>query len=441
MKDRLLAVGEKIMNGLLQKGAEKVIVLPVHRDRTMIRFSNNKTTVIQNWSVLSVEFLCTFGRKRLISRIENASEDAIMRSVERVVAEAKFVPEDKEFVPIPEGRKYRPMFAGEKIRADIMVDGVRAAINAALREGAERVAGVYTGDITARCILSSRGAEGYDERTAFELNVRGLRGEASGQGLSCGNSIRMIDAERAGGEAGSIVKESGNFVKWSEGRYKMLLGPIIAANLLEHLGEASSAFMVDAGLSCLAGKVGEKVLSEKLTIVDDGKNENGLHSRAFDDEGIETRKNSIIEEGIVKGYLHNTKTASKFKTESTGNAGWIIPSAWNLVVEGGDLSFEEALGCIKNGIYVVSNWYTRFQNYSTGDFSTICRDGVFLIEDGELRGALKGVRISDNLIRLFNSIEAVCKERRWVKWWEVRTPAYLPAMIATDVTITKAQGA
>lgn len=441
MKDRLFAVGEKIMNNLIRKGAGEVIVLPVHRDRTMIRFSNNKTTVIQNWSVLSVDFLCTFGRKRLISRIENASEDAMMRSIDRVVAEAKFVPEDKEFVPIPEGRKYSDRSIGEKIRPEIMSERVREAINAAIKHGAERVAGVFTGDITYRCILSSKGTEGYDERAAFELNVRAFRGEASGQGLSCGNSIKLIDAEGAGEEAGSIVKMSANFTSWSEGRYKVLLGPIIAANLLERLGDAASAFIVDAGLSCLAGKIGQRVLSEKLTIVDDGSGDYGLHSRKFDDEGVETRKNMIVDRGVVKGYLHNTKTASKFKTESTGNAGWLVPMPWNLVVEEGDLSFEEALEDLKKGIYVVSNWYTRFQNYSTGEFSTICRDGVFLIEDGELKGRLKGVRISDNLMRIFSSIEAVCNERKWVRWWEVRTPVYLPAMISNDVTITKAQGA
>ncbi|MEM2057712.1 MAG: metallopeptidase TldD-related protein, partial [Thermoproteota archaeon] len=166
----------------------------------------------------------------------------------------------------------------------------------------------------------------------------------------------------------------------------------------------------------------------------------GLSSRTFDDEGIKTRKNIIVEKGTVKGYLHNVKTALKFKTESTGNAGWIMPSPWNLVIEEGSIGFEEALEEIKNGLYIVSNWYTRFQNYSTGDFSTICRDGVFLIENGELKGALKGVRVSDNIVRLFSSISTVCKERKWVRWWEVRTPAYLPAMVANDVRVTKAQG-
>ncbi|RZN56002.1 MAG: hypothetical protein DSO09_00280 [Candidatus Methanomethylicota archaeon] len=95
---------------------------------------------------------------------------------------------------------------------------------------------------------------------------------------------------------------------------------------------------------------------------------------------------------------------------------------------------------LKDGIYVTSNWYTRFQNYRTGDFSTLCRDNTFLIENGEIKGAIKGVRISDNLLRIFNSIDYLFKERKWIKWWEVSIPTLISSMILNNVYITKAQG-
>ncbi|MCX8169843.1 MAG: TldD/PmbA family protein, partial [Candidatus Methanomethyliaceae archaeon] len=253
-------------------------------------------------------------------------------------------------------------------------------------------------------------------------------------------SINGINAEKVGRDAGWIVREGKEFLSWNEGKYRMLIGPIIAANLLESLITSASAFYVDIGFSCLANKIGEKIVSEKLTIIDDGSLDEGPNSRQFDDEGIITMQNKIIDNGILMGYLHNSKTAFKFKTKSTGNAGWIAPHPWNILINSGDLSFEEALELVKNGIFVVSNWYTRFQNYSIGDFSTICRDGIFLIEGGEIKGALKGVRISENLLRIFNSVLGICKNRNWIKWWEVRTPVFTPAMVIEDVRITKAQG-
>ncbi|MDD1776265.1 MAG: TldD/PmbA family protein, partial [Candidatus Methanomethylicus sp.] len=234
-------------------------------------------------------------------------------------------------------------------------------------------------------------------------------------------------------------KEGTRLAKWSEGKHDVLFGQIIAANLLESIGHASSAFSVESGTSCLANKLGKKVTSSDVTIIDDGSNPEMINSRAFDDEGTPTKRNVIVKEGILKTYLHNSETAKRFNTVSTGNGGWIAPVPWNLEINSGKLSMDEMFATLNNGIYAVSNWYTRFQNYSTGDFSTICRDGTFLVEGGEIKGALKGVRISDNLLRTFSAVKGMGNHRKWVHWWEVRLPVLLPSMVVSDVSLTKAQ--
>lgn len=435
--EKLFEIGERVLKELMEKGMDGAIVLPTKVDRVMIRFSNNKIDVIQNWSIINVDFLCTLRKKRLIGKIGNITEEGIEKALKMAL---NIDLSHEEGIEIPKGEKFPKRFSKEKLAKDKMIDYVEIAINSALKEGVERVAGIFDGRLISYCIMSSNGAEGYDERTSYELNVRAFKNEMSGQGLGCSSSIKNINAENIGKEAGWIIKEGKEFLSWKEGKYKVLMGPIIAANLIEELAMASSAFNIDAGFSCLVNKIGNKVVSDKLTIIDDGTLEDGPNSRMFDDEGITTMKNIIIENGVLIKYLHNSKTASKFNVKSTGNAGWIIPHPWNIIINSGDISFEEALELLKNGIYIVSNWYTRFQNYSTGDFSTICRDGMFLVENGEIKGALKGLRISDNLLRLFSSINAICKERKWIKWWEVRTPVFTPALIFDEVNITKAQG-
>ncbi|MCS7097701.1 MAG: TldD/PmbA family protein [Candidatus Methanomethyliaceae archaeon] len=434
---KLFEIGDEVLKGLMNRGMDGAIVLPMKVDRVMIRFSNNKIDVIQNWSVIAVNFLCTLKKRRLIGRIGNITEEGLKRAL-NMALNVKLSHEE-EF-EIPKGEKLPRKYAKEKLAINKMMDSIGIAIDSALKEGAERVAGIFDGKLISYYILSSNGAEGYDERTSYELNIRAFRGEMSGQGLGCSTSINGINAEKVGRDAGWIVREGKEFLSWNEGKYRMLIGPIIAANLLESLITSASAFYVDIGFSCLANKIGKKIVSEKLTIIDDGSLDEGPNSRQFDDEGIITMQNKIIDNGILMGYLHNSKTAFKFKTKSTGNAGWIAPHPWNILINSGDLSFEEALELVKNGIFVVSNWYTRFQNYSIGDFSTICRDGIFLIEGGEIKGALKGVRISENLLRIFNSVLGICKNRNWIKWWEVRTPVFTPAMVIEDVRITKAQG-
>lgn len=439
MKEVLFEIGDKIMKGFLSMNADQVIALPSHAERLMVRFSNNKITVVQNWSLMGVDALAVFGKKRVITRFEDVSEEGIRKGIDRAVRSAQMAPDSEDITDV-ESKKFPDRPTSSRIDPEKINDSVTAGINSALSEGAERCAGVFTAEVRRSGLLTSSGGEGYDERGAYEFNVRAFSGEGSGQGLSCGASMGMIDPEGAGGEAGRIAKLSSSSMPWTEGRYDVILGPIITGNLVERVGDACSAFSVEAGVSFLAGKVGEAVFSEAISLEDDGTDPEGINSRSFDDEGVPTAKTRLIENGRLIGYLHNKSTAKRFGGKTTGNAGWISPSPWNLKLEGGRIPQDELVKEMRHGVLVVSNWYTRFQNYSTGEFSTICRDGTFLIENGEIKGAMRGARISDNLLRLFGAVSEVSSERSWVRWWEVRTPALVPAILARGVGITKAQG-
>lgn len=440
MKSVLYPMGEQLLKTMIARGASDVIVMPSSIEKSMIRFSNNKITVVQSWSSTAIDLLSVFGKRRLITRFENLSDNALERGIEKAANDAKLMPE-QELSALPRGNKFADRKESEAVDLERLRDIVSTSIDSALKEGAERVAGVMTAVTSHQCILSTTGAEGYDESSGYELNVRAFGGGSYGQGISCASHIGSLEPERAGFEAGRIVRFSKSDAPWSAGRYDVCLSPIIGANLAERLGGAFSAFSVETGMSCLADQLGKTPLSRCLSIVDDGSDPCNLGSRLFDDEGQPTRRNQLVEEGTVKAYLHNSSTAQRFKSTTTGNAGWVAPGAWNLILGAGKVPEEELLGELRNGIYIISNWYTRFQNYGTGDFSTICRDGTFLVEGGEIKGAIKGARISDNLLRLFGSIRALGEKRQWVHWWEVNTPVLLPAMVASQVPLTKAQEA
>ncbi|MEM4657372.1 MAG: TldD/PmbA family protein [Candidatus Methanosuratincola sp.] len=439
MKERLFETGDTVRKGFLSMGADQVITIPSHVERLMVRFSNNRTTVVQNWSIMGIDALAVFGKKKVITRLEDLSEDGIRRGLERAVKSAPMV-SDSETITDVESTKFPDRHSAQAIEPERINECINNCIGAAVKEGGERSAGIFNAEVRKIAILTSSGGEGYDERAAFELNVRAFAGDGSGQGLTCATDMRGLDAEGAGRQAGRIAKMSKESVQWSEGTYEVILGPIIFANLIERVGEASSAFSVEAGVSFLAGKLGERVASGMLTIEDDGSDPEGINSRTFDDEGVPVRKTTIIDGGRMTAYLHNKSTAKRFGANSTGNAGWVAPSPWNLKVSAGDLRMDEMISGMRRGVLVVSNWYTRFQNYATGDFSTICRDGTFLIEGGEVKGALRGVRISDNMLRIISAIRQVSSDRSWVRWWEVRTPSLVPAVVASGVMLTKAQG-
>ena len=118
----------------------------------------------------------------------------------------------------------------------------------------------------------------------------------------------------------------------------------------------------------------------------------------------------------------------------------VAPEPTNVVLREGDRSFEELLEELGNGLYITNNWYTRFQNYSNGDFSTIPRDGIFLVEGGEIKSPIKEIRISDNMQRLLMNITALGNESCHIHWWEAETPCFTPHVLMRDVNITRSRG-
>jgi PmbA protein len=136
------------------------------------------------------------------------------------------------------------------------------------------------------------------------------------------------------------------------------------------------------------------------------------------------------------------------KVANTGNSTFydfgigskfLAPGSSNTVFNKGDHSVEEIITeSRKPTIYVTSNWYTRFTNMLEGTFSTIPRDGMFLIENGEIKKPVRKLRLSDNILRMFLNIDSMGEDMQQVFWWEVETPTFLPTIKVVDCNITAA---
>ncbi|MEM4405089.1 MAG: metallopeptidase TldD-related protein, partial [Nitrososphaerota archaeon] len=110
---------------------------------------------------------------------------------------------------------------------------------------------------------------------------------------------------------------------------------------------------------------------------------------------------------------------------------------FNLIVEGGNATLNQLLGRVERGIFVTNDWYLRYRNFRTGDFSTIPRDGLFLIKNGSIEAALKDLRLSDNILRMMNNLEDMTADKYWIKWWEVEVPVKAPYALIRGVNFTK----
>ena len=431
-------------------GAREVAAAVTHERRKMLKFANNSVTVVQSWEQTVPTFYLLSERKRAGARVENPSIDALKEVMKTLKAAMDITKPGEVESTLPRGPfNYEPVPQTYDARIPKMtnelVDLAEEAINAAQAEGARRSSGVLVTSESERYVKTSAGAEGSDKGTNIDLSIRAfVADDSSGQGNSCATRLEDFDPKLAGAEAGRIANQAKNPVFGDEGKYRALFGPSIMAEFLNRTADFATAYSVDLGLSFFTGKIGQKVASEKLTLIDDRRMPGGINSCSLDDEGYPTQRTTIIDRGILKTYLHSSYSVAKYGGALTGNAFYaggtwgIAPVALNVVVEPGEYRQDELFEQVGDGLYLTNNWYTRFQNYQTGDFSSICRDGAFQIKNGRIERSLKGLRISDNMPRILQSITSLSKERKWIKWWEVPTPVYLPHMIVEDVGITRA---
>ncbi len=192
-------------------------------------------------------------------------------------------------------------------------------------------------------------------------------------------------------------------------RVPIVLDPLVAASLLGHIFEAANGDSVYRQATFLAGKLGEKVAGDNVTVVDDGTMIGGFGSSPFDAEGVPTRRTVVIENGILRSYLLNTYTGRKLGLQTTGNASRGLAGtpgigAGNFFMEKGERSQAQILASIKDGLYVTE--FLGFGvNLVTGDFSRGA-SGVW-IRNGELAFPVEEVTVAGNLKDMLNSISEI----------------------------------
>ncbi|MBN2279174.1 MAG: TldD/PmbA family protein [Candidatus Marinimicrobia bacterium] len=161
--------------------------------------------------------------------------------------------------------------------------------------------------------------------------------------------------------------------------------------------------------SFLLDMLNQSVGVEGLTIIDDGLMKDGIGSRLFDDEGLPSCKNIVIEKGILKTWLLDTYSGKKLGLRSTGNAsrgvgGNPSPSTSNFYMEKGIYSPDEIIRSVKNGLYLTSVHWTGI-NYITGDYSRGA-EGVW-IKDGELDQPVQEFTVASNMKEMMKNIEMI----------------------------------
>jgi PmbA protein len=196
------------------------------------------------------------------------------------------------------------------------------------------------------------------------------------------------------------------------GKYKTVIENNCMAELLSSYSGIFSAKMVQEGKSPLAGKLGTTIGSSLVHLVDDATRPAGQASRPFDAEGYPSQHITLIENGVLKTFLHNTETASKDGIQSTGHAarysyrGVIGIDVSNFYLEVGQQTKEKLLEDIGTGLLLTDVHGTHAGvNEITGEFS-LQADG-FWVENGKISHALENFTVAGNFLEVLQDIEAI----------------------------------
>lgn len=196
------------------------------------------------------------------------------------------------------------------------------------------------------------------------------------------------------------------------GKKNIIVKNEVFADILECFCSNFYAERVQKGFSLLKGKLGENIADKNVTIIDNPLLDGGYSTTSFDSEGVATYSKNVIENGILKTYLYNLKSANKDNVSSTGNgfkSGFksaVSTSVTNFYIEKGSLTLDEMAEKMGNGILItdVAGLHSGASAIS-GDFS-FAAEG-FLIENGKITTPVNQITIADNFYNVLKNIECV----------------------------------
>ena len=406
---------------------------------TQIRFSNNVIDISNEWNEeLASVFLARNGRTFMFDlKNEKDLDNIIPRSVSAIEKIGK----NTDFVSLNDKKNnYRKKrmndgklreVEGQQFVTDF-IDGVKPFV--------KRVGGVFYKKETEEQMKTPFN-EGSERQFGVEFVARAFNDDDYPLQASFATSTDddIQDLMKQKDEIMDLARKVKGIKEGREGKYNVIFSPLCFASLVSYTVPMASAFQVDSVMSMFAGRMGEKVGTGSFTVYDDPTDDSMFNSRTFDDEGSPARKTPVIEKGVVKNLLHNFSTANRYHTETTGNAGIVSPAPWQISVEPGNEDLDDMIASTKKGLFINNTWYTRFQDYREGVFSTIPRDGIFYIENGEIKESWSGIRISDSLINIYKNIEGISRETKKVKWWDETMHTRSPYVEAAEVNISRSK--
>ncbi|MGD8505729.1 MAG: TldD/PmbA family protein [Candidatus Bathyarchaeota archaeon] len=447
LQNKLASLADLGVKKGLAKGAEAAEAFVSHTDTIAITI---KKAVIEakQGAPSGIGVRVVVDGKVGFAATSGTSEAQIAKIAEEAVAVARIRPLDPNF-------KHLPDLVKRSSRDGIIDDRVvQFSETQALKEVNMLAETTFEHDKRIKSLWGSVEVG----RGAFAIaNSRGIAGAAKGAYIGAGiYCIAVKDGKQKTGAEFLISRELADFgeigTKAAERAVKMLeskpLGKSLKTTTLwenvsiglllgSMLKTASNARNVQEGKSYFKEKVGERVASNSLTIVDDGQLPEGFSTQKIDAEGIPMQTTTLIEKGVLKTHLYDSYSALRENKVSSGNAKRELPepflktpavSTSNLVVKAGRKELDDLVAEVDEGV-LISDYVmgVGHANTITGEFSVVAPN-AFLIEKGEVVNPLEPITVAGNFFHALKRVQEIGCDTRLLEIGKI------PSIIIGDLT-------
>ena len=421
----------------------------VHSERSgLARFAGSEIhqpTLIEN--VLVRLRLVRDGRVGWAST-NRIGDDALGELARRAGEAADAAPQDPDFPGLVPAAELPAVAGYDEETAALGGDGqarlARAAIDAA---GDFELYGFVTTGVTELAVASTTGLRAGQRLTDATALVLAAQDGASGYAEATSWAAPAIDPARVTREAVAKGARTRGAVDLSPGSYGAVLEPYALAELIDYFAfDTFNGLALVEERSPVAGKLGERLYDEKVSLWDDALDPRGL-PKAFDFEGAPKERVPLVERGVVRGAVWDRATAARAGERPTGHAPppelrtyGPIPFALS-VAPGEAASSEELAGLVGDGIYITRIHYPSVVNPREGVITGMTRDGTFRIRDGRIAEPLVNLRFTVSVPAMLEQVPGLTRETRLVNRSEFYGERYpfgvvCPALATARFTIT-----
>ncbi|NKB80489.1 MAG: TldD/PmbA family protein [Nitrospirales bacterium] len=423
----LTELAQDILKGAKAHGATEADVLVAEGDSVSVQVRLSAVDRLSKAREKSLGIRVFFGKRSASVSTSDFSKESLDRLVADTCTLAKAVAEDdlsglpdatqlaKDF---PDLDSFDPTTLSVEEEIALARRGEEAAMSEDVRiinsEGAD--CSVVHGAVV---LANSHGFIGAHRSSSFSLSVSPIAVDSNGGGMqrdgwyTVSRKFGLLESpELVGQKAAQRAVRRLGAKKLTTKRVPVIFDQDMAGSLLGHLATAISGYSLYKGASFLQDQLGKQLAPDFVHVEDHGRLPGGLGSRAFDGEGVATRKTVILENGVLTNFLLDTYSGKKLGFASTGNASRGIgdnPSVGptNLYLQPGTPSSDDLLRSIPQGLYV-TELIGFGVNMVTGDYSRGAAG--FWIENGELAYPVEEVTIAGNLKTMFANIEMVAND-------------------------------